>query len=367
MTDERKRTIGVLRLDRIGDLILTGPFLVELRAAYPDAHIVLAVTTTVAPLARRLPLVDEILTTPDRKTRWFGRVRRMVVRYRLTRALRRQRPDLIIVPRWDFDHYGALEIVRRVGAPVSVGFAEAAKRLPSKVFTRVVDAPAGEPEALKPLRLLPVGHHRDWPELEHPRWYSEEDVRAADALLASANGPLIIFGIGADEARKTWPAERFAQSAITLCADFGAVAVVVGSRDEGPAATRFAAMAPNCVNLVGATSLPVAAAVIARSALYVGNDSGPMHMAAAAGVPVVEISCHPRSGGPEHRYSPARFGPRPGPAALLQPAVPAAGCGPSCSAREPHCILATSVEEVVSAGRQLLSAVPSSRARDHDA
>jgi heptosyltransferase-2 len=121
------------------------------------------------------------------------------------------------------------------------------------------------------------------------------------------------------------------------------------------------------VNLAGTTPLPVVAAVIARSVLFVGNDSGPMHLAAAARVPVVEITCHPHSGGLEHRYSPARFGPRPGPAAILQPAVPAAGCGPSCSALEPHCILATSVEEVVLAGTQLLSAVPSSHTRGHDA
>ena len=361
MVSGRHFTVAVLRLDHIGDLVLTGPFLVELRATSPHAHILLVGTTTVADRARRLAVVDEVLTVPDRRTRWFGRIRRAVDRYRLIRRLRRRRIDVLIVPRWDFDHYGALKIARRSGAPLRLGFAETTKRSEPEAFTRVVDAPADEHEALKPLRLLPAVHQRDWSELEHPQWFTAEDERAADKLLASADGPLIVFGIGADEARKVWPAERFALSAVALCEAFRAVAVVVGSRDDGQAASRFAAIAPTCINLAGATTLPVAAAVIARAMLFVGNDAGPMHLAAAAHVPVVEIRCHPRSGQPAHRYGPARFGPRPGPAVTLQPAGPAAGCVGSCDALQPHCILATSVEDVVSAATQLLAVVPGMR------
>jgi heptosyltransferase-2 len=95
--------------------------------------------------------------------------------------------------------------------------------------------------------------------------------------------------------------------------------------------------------------------------LFVGNDAGPMHLAAAAHVPIVEVRCHPRSGQPAHRYGPARFGPRPGPAVTLQPAGAAAGCVESCEALEPHCILSTTVEDVVSAATQLLAAVPGLR------
>lgn len=366
MTDDARLTILVLRIDGIGDLVLSGPFLVQLRAAYPNAHIVLAVSTAAGALAARLTLVDEVVTAPDRRTRWFGRLRRLADRERLVRRLQQRPIDLLIVPRWDFDYWGALRVARRLHAPASVGFAEAAKSLRRPVFTRVVEAPMGEHEAHKPLRLLPQGEQHGGGALEHPVWYSESDVAAADELLAHVDGPLIVFGIGAGEARKVWPAERFAQTAVELCRAFGAVAVVVGGRTDRLAAARFAAIAPDCVNLTAGTPLPVVAAVIARSALFVGNDSGPMHLAAAAHVPVVEISCHPRTGGSDHRYSPTRFGPVPGPAVSLQPPLPAAGCGPSCSAMEPHCILATSVEEVVSAATQLLSAQPGAGTLDRD-
>ncbi|MGD0198643.1 MAG: glycosyltransferase family 9 protein [Solirubrobacteraceae bacterium] len=358
MPSDRQHMVAILRLDHIGDLVLTGPFLVELRAAYPASHIILVVSTTNADLARRLSVVDEVLTVPDRRTRWFGRTRQAFDRYRLERQLRSRQIDVMIVPRWDVDHYGALKVLRSLQAPVRVGFAEADKRYRRSALTRVVGAPAAEHEALKALRLLPQADHRDWSQLEHPLWYAAEDARAADRLLASAEGPLIVFGIGADEARKVWPAERFARSAVVLCEAFGAVAVIVGGPADRAAAARFAVIAPDSINLVGATSLPVAAAVIARAALFVGNDAGPMHLAAAARVPIVEIRCHPQSGQAEHRYSSARFGPQPGPAVTLQPAVPEAGCSDWCSALEAHCILATSVEDVVAAGTRLLWAVP---------
>ena len=249
--------------------------------------------------------------SPDRRTRWFGRIRKTLDRRRLVRRLRSRRIDVTINPRWDFDHYGALEITRSLGAPVRLGFAEADERVRPSVFTRVVDVPADEHEALKALHLLPEVHAHGRSDLQHPRWYTAADERAAEELVAAAAGaPLIAFGIGADEARKVWPPERFAHCAKTLCEAFGAVAVIVGSRADSVAAARVAAIAPNCINLAAATSLPVAAAVIARAALFIGNDAGPMHLAAAAGVPIVEIRCHPRAGAPEHRYSPARFGPR---------------------------------------------------------
>lgn len=353
-----QHTVVVLRLDHIGDLVLTGPFLVQLRAAYPASHIVLVVTTTNADLARRLSVVDEVVAIPDRRSRRFGRAQKALDRRRLVRRLRSCRMDMTINPRWDFDHYGALEIIRSLGAPVRLGFAEADKRVQPSVFTRVVEVPADEHEALKPLHLLPEADVRARSDLKHPRWFSAADERAADELVAAADAPLIVFGIGADEGRKVWPPERFARCAETLCERFGAVAVIVGSKADSGSAARFATIAPNCINLAGATSLPVAAAVIARAALFVGNDAGPMHLAAAAGVPIVEIRCHPRAGAPEHRYGPERFGPRPGPAVTLQPAAPAEGCVESCDAQEAHCILATSVEDVVSAATRLLSESP---------
>ena len=83
--------------------------------------------------------------------------------------------------------------------------------------------------------------------------------------------------------------------------------------------------------------------------MYVGNDTGPMHMASALGVPVIEISCHPANGLPAHERSPLRFGPWNVLAWIAQPAAGIDDCRDYCvlgELGEAHCILAVSVDQV---------------------
>jgi len=108
------------------------------------------------------------------------------------------------------------------------------------------------------------------------------------------------------------------------------------------------------INTAGRTTLRQAAALMQRCALYVGNDTGPMHLAAAAGLRVVEISCHPRDGSRAHPQSPARFGPWRVPHAILQPHAPTAPCTNTCIAEAPHCILNVQVDSVKDAVERLL-------------
>ena len=77
------------------------------------------------------------------------------------------------------------------------------------------------------------------------------------------------------------------------------------------------------IDLRGRTTLREVAATMARCRLFVGNDTGLKHLAAAVGLPVVEISGFSRQGDPNHGHSPARFGPWHTPYRILQPALPA--------------------------------------------
>ena len=77
---------------------------------------------------------------------------------------------------------------------------------------------------------------------------------------------------------------------------------------------------PHVINLAGATNLRELCAALKFCRVVLTNDSGPMHMAGAAGVPVVEVSCHPLSGPIDHPNSPARFGPWGVSARIVQPA-----------------------------------------------
>jgi heptosyltransferase III len=122
-------------------------------------------------------------------------------------------------------------------------------------------------------------------------WTAPEDRAVAAALLPQA--PIVALGPTANWAPKTWPADRFATLFRELAGGIlpGAVAAVFagpGVAERSMAAPLLAAL-PGAIDLAGSLTLSQAAACLARAALYVGNDSGLMHLAAATGVPTLGL------------------------------------------------------------------------------
>jgi heptosyltransferase-2 len=89
--------------------------------------------------------------------------------------------------------------------------------------------------------------------------------------------------------------------------------------------------------------------------LFIGNDSGPLHLAVAAGIPVVEISCHPADGDPNGENSPDRFGPFTSRCRIVRPERAKDPCQSSCASSQPHCIAQVSVAQVGHAVTSLLN------------
>lgn len=126
-------------------------------------------------------------------------------------------------------------------------------------------------------------------------WFAPADAARAAALLPEP-GPWIALGPTANWDRKVWPAERFVALFRRLAAPDGplpgARAAILGG-PGGPEAAMAApvleALGGRAVDLVGRIALPEAAAVLARAALFVGNDSGLMHLAAATGTPTLGL------------------------------------------------------------------------------
>lgn len=123
-------------------------------------------------------------------------------------------------------------------------------------------------------------------------WTDKADQRRiADVL--PADRPIIVLAPTANWGPKVWPADRFAAAFRSLEASVGpkAVAVVLGG--AGPAERAMAApllaALPQALDFVGTVSLPEASAVLQRAALFIGNDSGLMHLAAAAGAPTIGL------------------------------------------------------------------------------
>ncbi len=140
-------------------------------------------------------------------------------------------------------------------------------------------------------------------------WTSAQDDAQAAALVPEG-GPVLAIAAAANWRGKQWPATKFADLAARLTGPDGMlpgarIAVLAAAGERGQIAPLLAAIpAERRLDLVGRTGLPVAAAVLRRCAFFVGNDSGLMHMAAAAGIPTLGLF------GPSHTTNYSPWGPR---------------------------------------------------------
>jgi ADP-heptose:LPS heptosyltransferase len=156
---------------------------------------------------------------------------------------------------------------------------------------------------------------------------------------------------------KRWPAARFTSLARTLSVRHQARVVVLGGADEAGLAARLADQVPGALSLAGRLNLGQTISVLGRCSLFVGNDSAPLHMAAALGIPTVGIF------GPTN---PLNFRPR-GP--RVQVVRSGLGCSPcfhfvgshslwsGSRCRVPSCLHAISTSAVLAATEALLSGV----------
>jgi len=344
----------IVRLDEIGDVVLTTPFLRELRRNFPNAKVSLVVKPAVVNLVERCPYVDAVLSYDWESERNLNVWRRHWRALRFSRRFWRQDPiDLAILPRWDSDIYHGAFLAYFCAAIRRVTYSERVNEVKQRLnagydhlFTDIVTNGGVAHEVERNLNVLRfLGSSINSEQLE--LWLDGDDELFADRLLHRENtSGVIALGIGKRDPRKMWPISNFVQVGTWLSDTFRARILVLGGQEEKPLAEQLSEELGNAViNAVGKTTLRQAAALLKRCQLYVGIDSGLMHIAAAAGVPVVAIFCHPRDGSPVHANAPQRFGPWGVPSTILQP-EPLPPCRDACVATEAHCILGVSVEMV---------------------
>ncbi|MGI9179359.1 MAG: glycosyltransferase family 9 protein [Longimicrobiaceae bacterium] len=362
----RARRILVVSLDEIGDTVLLTPFLRELRNAAPDSWIGLVVQPVSAALVDTCPHIDELFRYRAALPRYL---RPLVLPFRAwatARVLRAQPPALAIVPRWDVDQHLAMALALFCGARRRVGYSEgvhAYKRAINAGFDRLLtDVIPGSRQSHQVQRNLDVLRHLG-AEIGSSRlelWLEDADRESARAWLNMPEADeresrWVAFGIGARAAKRCWPLERFAALGRSLQQRLGVRIVLVGGQEDRAAqAAVLAGLGPGALGLCGRATLRQTAAVLERCRLFVGNDSAPMHLAAAVGCAVVEISCHPRTGGGDHPNAPERFGPWGVRSRVLRPRVPSSPCTDGCHSRRAHCILQVEVEEALEHASALL-------------
>jgi lipopolysaccharide heptosyltransferase II len=202
---------------------------------------------------------------------------------RFTRSLRQRSFDLVI------DLQGLFRsgwLAKKTGAAMRVGFGNA-REFAWIFYTHRVAIQTMEQHAIERyLQLAKFIGCGDWP-VEFPFATSDEDRGHVEKTLAfEAASPLDRFAVlmpGTNWATKRWPVEKFAALVKPLWDRFGLSSVLAGGAD----AAAMAKDLPGAINLAGKTTLKQLTALLERAALVIANDSGPMHIAAALGRPLV--------------------------------------------------------------------------------
>ena len=282
------RHILVSLLSPIGDTLLATPALAALRRRYPEASLTVIVSASNVGILEGNPdVTDRILVPADGKGLTLRRFTQAV------RALSRTRDkyDLVV----------SLSAASSFVTFVS-GLSGSQYRLSAPPLWWLIGGHSAEYRARHTIDqyLLTVAPLVDPPASDDdrvPRLFLTLQDRSAARRLLRAHGLaptklLIAMHVGGDgfNGRKRWAPKRFAEVANALIERFDAHVLLIGGKVDAPLAEQTRALIPQGATvLAGATSLKVTAALIEEATLFIGNDSAPLHMAAAVGTPAVGI------------------------------------------------------------------------------
>lgn len=278
------RRLAVLRGGGLGDLLVAEPAISALRAAYPEAEVVLLGAAHHRALVEARPgPVDRLEPVPLVHAGRVGDDPHGDPGLEEWCAARRGEGfDLAVQVHGGGRHSNPL--VARLGAATTVGPATPDAVRPD----RWLPYTAYQPDVL---RWLEVAAAAGAPSLRlEPRLaVTDADVAASRERLPDADRPLVAVHPGATDPRRRWLPQRLGRVAARL-GERGARVVVLGAPDEAALAAEVAAAAgPGALDLAGRLTLPGVIGLLSRSALFLGNDSGPRHIAAAVGTPTVGV------------------------------------------------------------------------------
>jgi len=244
---------------RIGDAVLSSGLIKRLIDEVPDARFTIVAGPDAAPLFAHVPGLDHVIVFEKSKSgsHWLE----------LWREVRRTQWGLIVDMR---------------GSGIS-------RFLSTK--RRAIHKKSAEPthKVLEAARTLRI---EDEP--APPHIFTNPDLETYADELTKGAGPILAMAPAANWIGKTWPVERFSQVAMTLLHGYGPLAgarlmVLGGPGDDALGRSLKDSAGRRFINLAGKVDVLTAYACLKRARLFIGNDSGAMHLAAAAGCPTIGL------------------------------------------------------------------------------
>jgi len=338
------KRVLIVRLDRIGDVLLSTPVIKAIRDAYPDTYIAMMVRRYAKDILEGNPYLDEVIIYE--KT---GRERNLAGNLSFLNSLRRRKFDVafLLHPTRRTHAVTALAgIPHRIGYGKKWGFLLTEKIPHTKHYglKHEIDY------VLDILRYTGLEPKDKTPYM--PVNPASED-RAEELFRESgiAKGDLCVaMNPGASCPSKRWSISNFVKVADAIIEKYGAkIVVIAGSADKEFGDKVSSAIKGVCVNLSGKTTVADVASVLRRVKLFISNDSGPVHIACAVGTPVVSIF-----GRSDRGLSPRRWGPTGDRDIVVHKDVGCITCFAHNCKRNFHCLQAVTVDDVLAAAKQIL-------------
>jgi heptosyltransferase-3 len=342
----------------LGDAVMLLPMIEALRLAHPTARIELAVEAAAAPLFRHIAILDEVhalrLGSHPPTTLRLSSIRAAAILRAWWPMRHSLRPTTVILPRWGDDLFRSTTFAYLTQAPRRIGFAsnvnpaEVPAPYRDALLTELVRGGSGMHEParfvslLEQANLIPLvdlgavstspiaclaelAHSLDWPQL-------------STRLGLAPEQPFAVIAPGASMQRRVWPIANWLPIIEALAAR-GLKTILLAGPSDAATARQLQELAPSDTILAaGVTTLPESVTLIAHAAIFLGNDSGPGHLAGALAIPsiilfIAEPGCDPNLPAAPERVRP--LGPI---VQVLRPSACTPPCTGSCSAEEAHCI-----------------------------
>ena len=294
------KNILIVRTDRLGDVVLTTPAIAALRCAYPKAKISILISPSTREIVEGNPNIDEILID-DRKGSHNG----FLGFWRLVREIKNKKFDVAFVYHTK-KRTNLICFISRI--PQRIGYQNdkfgflLTQKIPD---TRPLGNKHEAQYCLDVLKAVGIENENKKPVIV----VKKEFEAWADRFLydhgLSREEKLVAIHPGASCISKRWIPERFGEVADQIISLHHCKVVLVGASENKPIVTNLLSRMKNkVIDATGQTSVGQMAAILKRCQLLISNDSGPVHVAVALGVPVISIFGRNQAG-----LSPMRWGP----------------------------------------------------------
>ena len=287
LSDANIKNILVIRLDRIGDMVMTTPIFSALKEKWPDAQITVMANPVNKNIVINNPFIDCILVY-DRENKHKSLNNRLS----FFKDIRKSEFDLVIDPYLDYELNTSF-ITRIVGSRYRLGFEFAGReffyniRYASNIFPVSTDKKHMIDYNLGLIGCIGVKANKKQPEI----FLSADEKDNASRILekVGANPENRIIGIhpGGNYESQRWPVERFVAISDYLIASYGIKVILFGGRDERSLLSRFKDCAVRKPIILEDLNLREFISVVSHCNLFLCNNSGPLHIAIALNIPTV--------------------------------------------------------------------------------